>query len=49
MAWMMMVAFGKGQKWTDFVDTLEADFMELDKRVVPRNEEKDGLNLISGF
>lgn len=45
----MMVAFGKGQKWTDFRDVLEVDFMELDKRVVPRNEEKDGLSFISGF
>lgn len=30
MSWVALVAFGKGEKWTDLGDILEGDLIEVD-------------------
>lgn len=43
MTWVALVAFGKGEKWTDLGDILEGDLIEVDTSLVSRNEEEDGI------
>lgn len=43
MFWVALVAFGKGEKWTDLGDILEGDLIEVDTWSVSRNEEEDEI------